>query len=103
MFHMERDLETYALAFYRELKTLTASMLRAGWRPLVGWAGVFMMFGIAYRIANGLPLPNVADICGAIIPTMGIAILRTLEKNTDIRIAFPQTGAMGPGAAEGTA
>lgn len=101
---MEHELEKIVLAAYREIKALAGRVIRAGWRPLIGWVGVYMMAGIAWRIAHGLPLPNVADILGAIIPTMGVAFLRTFEKYAEGRLgASLEAGAVGPGAAAGAA
>lgn len=99
---MEQELEQKLLIAYHWAKSQVADIVRGGWRPLIGWVGVYMMMGIAWRIAHGLPLPNVADILGAIVPTMGMAAMRTFEKYTDRRLAFP-TGpiAQGPGAAAG--
>lgn len=94
---MEPELERLALAIYHEVKSLAGQVIRGGWRPLIGWVGVYMMFGIAWRIAHGYPLPNVAEILGAIIPTMGVALMRSCEKYTEAKIGVTVSNFPGGG------
>lgn len=90
MSHMEHEFAP-ALKVAKAIWTAFAKAFDAfterGWRRAIGWIGVYLMFGIAHRVYNGLPLPNVAELLGVILPTMGLAILRTLEKRGGIGIA----------------
>lgn len=53
---------------YREIKEIVGTVGRRGWRPLIPWTLIAMGMAIAYRIAFGLPLPNVAEVLGSVAP-----------------------------------
>lgn len=55
-------------SFYREAKTVIGTIGRRGWRPLIPWTLIAMGMAIAYRIAFGLPLPDVAPLLAAVAP-----------------------------------
>ena len=53
---------------YSEFKHLVGTVGRRGWRPLIPWTLIAMGGAIAYRIALGLPLPDVAPLMAAVAP-----------------------------------
>lgn len=63
---------TSAVAWtYGEIKDLIGTVSRRGWRPLIPWMLIALMGVIIWRIAMGLPLPQVPELATALVPLAG--------------------------------
>lgn len=70
---------------YKELKHLIGTVGRRGWRPLIPWIMIFMVGAIAYRIAAGLPLPNVAEVLAVLAPLALNVALGQWTRSIEVR------------------
>ena len=90
--------ERRAHAGYRETKELTGTVFRRGWRPLIPWIAVFIFAGLGWRIVNGMPIPNVAELLGVLgpltIPTLLAQWTRSVETRAGVANA-PNFGLAG--------
>lgn len=87
------ELKHLAGLAYREIKQVIGTVGRRGWRPLIPWIMIFMVGAIAYRIAMGLPLPNVAEVLAVLAPlAINVALgqwTRSIETRAGVANAAP--------------
>lgn len=79
---------TVLAAVYAEIKEIVGSISRRGWRPLIPWMFIALGAAITYRIAIGLPLPQVPELLSVlgplVIPTLLAQWTRSVETRAGV-------------------
>lgn len=83
-----------ARAFYREIKHVTGSAVRRGWRPYIPWCFGFILTAIGYRLLNGLPLPDSVTL-GVLLGPLGAITAHAVQvRSGDYRAGVANSGGL---------
>lgn len=82
-----------ARAFYRELKHVTGTIARRGWRPLLPWIFIAVAGGIGWRVVMGLPLTvDVVQLVGVLGPLVVPTVLAQWTRSVETRAGVANSG-----------
>lgn len=79
-----------ALALYH----IAAAFTRRGWRVVLPWVFLYAVAGLAYRMANGLPMPDVSAVVGVLAPLAGSTIVAQITRSIEVRQGINQGGSV---------
>lgn len=73
---------------------VAAAFTRRGWRVVLPWVFLYACVGLAYRMANGLPMPDVAAVIGVMGPLAGSTIVAQITRSIEVRSGVAQGGSV---------
>ena len=73
---------------------VAAAFARRGWRVVLPWVFLYAVSGLAYRMAHGLPMPDVAAIVGVLAPLAGSTIVAQITRSIEVRSGVSQGGSV---------
>lgn len=67
------------------LYVISDTMLRRGWRIVLPWIFIYLAAGLSYRAVNGLPMPDVGVVIGALGTIAVPVIVAIIGRSIDYR------------------
>lgn len=82
-------------AIYRELKHVTGTVARRGWRPILPWIFIAVAGGIGWRVVMGLPLTvDVVQLVGILGPLVVPTLLGQWTRSVETRAGVANSGGL---------
>ena len=84
-----------ARSVYREIKHVTGTVARRGWRPILPWIFIFVAGGIGWRVVAGLPLTvDVVQLVGVLGPLVIPTVLGQWTRSIETRAGVANSGGL---------